>query len=191
MSSSFYYSFMNVDVTTTFFEMTSPHDLNVKVSSLPLEVRRLRIPIPELNRFFYVHVGHNHYWYDRLNWSYDQWKIWAGRTDLQTWVIYLEDTPAGYFELETLDERVNIIFFGLLPQFIGQGIGAHALTLAVQTAWNLKPNRVTLNTCTLDHPHALHNYQSRGFKVYRKITEMREISDSQPDLWPGANYNRQ
>jgi hypothetical protein len=30
--------------------------------------------------------------------------------------------------------------------------------------------RVWLHTCTKDHPHALSNYQARGFQVFRTET---------------------
>ena len=38
----------------------------------------------------------------------------------------------------------------------------------------LEPSRVWLHTCTLDHPHALPNYQKRGFAPYK--TETYEVN---------------
>jgi len=43
----------------------------------------------------------------------------------------------------------------------------------VRDAWSLRPRRVWLHTCTLDHPHALANYMARGFVPYR--TEHYEV----------------
>ena len=91
--------------------------------------------------------------------------------------------PAGYFELlqhreawraeapHELDERrrasVEIAYFGLLPGFIGRGLGATLLAAAVRRGWALPAARVWLHTSSHDHPHALANYLARGFRIYR------------------------
>ncbi len=80
-----------------------------------------------------------------------------------------EAAPAGYFELcEHDDGAVEIVYFGLLPDFIGRGWGKYLLTGATQAAWGLGPSRVWLHTCTLDHPAALPNYLRRGFRAVRE-----------------------
>ncbi len=177
---------MTLDVTISYLEMNSRPDLNPKVSAQAVTTQKVEIPVPELSQFFYTHVGHNHFWYDRLSWSYTQWKQWVDRPNHQTWIIYMQGSPAGYFELEKQETTVNVTFFGLLPQFIGQGIGSGALSLAIEKAWDFQAERVTLNTCTLDHPHALANYQARGFKIYKQITESRNLPDNKPELWTDA-----
>ena len=63
-------------------------------------VEQARVRCPELNHFFYTAVGGDWYWIDRLEWTYDQWRAWLDRPDLETWIGYFEGTPAGYFELE-------------------------------------------------------------------------------------------
>jgi GNAT superfamily N-acetyltransferase len=83
-------------------------------------------------------------------------------------VAYASGTPAGYFELDRpTDDEVNIAYFGLLPWAIGQGLGGWLLTRAVERAWALGPTIVTVNTCSLDGPHALANYRARGFEIAR------------------------
>jgi GNAT superfamily N-acetyltransferase len=82
-----------------------------------------------------------------------------------------QDEPAGYFELREHDDRsVEIAYFGLLPDFIGRGWGKYLLTRAAEAAWQLKPSRIWLHTCTLDHPAALPNYLKRGFRAVREET---------------------
>jgi GNAT superfamily N-acetyltransferase len=190
---------MTIDVTTTYLEMHSKDELKSKHTTLPSEVKKVEIPLPEFNRFLYAAVGRDWYWYDRLAWNYAQWKAWVDRPELQTWVLYLQGTPAGYFELERqgdLDKQsefekqsddVNIAYFGLLPQFIGKGLGGYFLSVAVEKAWAFGAKRVTLNTCTLDHESALKNYLARGFKIYKQKTESRTLPDTKPDLWGNAN----
>jgi GNAT superfamily N-acetyltransferase len=51
---------------------------------------------------------------------------------------------------------------------IGKGIGGGMLSLAVREAWKIKgTQRVWLHTCSEDHPHALANYQKRGFRLFK------------------------
>jgi GNAT superfamily N-acetyltransferase len=61
----------------------------------------------------------------------------------------------------------KIAIFGLLRDFQGRGLGGHALTLALQRAFEVGP-RVWLTTCTLDGPNALPNYLTRGMEVFRE-----------------------
>ena len=94
-------------------------------------------------------------------------------------VLYAHGAPAGYVEF---DKRrlpdVEIAYFGLLPEFIGQGLGGYFLRWALHRAWQLQPGRVWLHTCSLDHPNALNNYQKAGLLPYRQetvhITDPRE-----------------
>lgn len=90
--------------------------------------------------------------------------------NVQMWVAYEQDVVAGYFELFMDDERnVELAYFGLLPQFIGHGIGGYLLTEAIRSAWHIGASRVWLHTSTRDHAHALANYQARGFRVFKEV----------------------
>ena len=66
---------------------------------------------------------------------------------------------------------IEIVYFGLLVNFIGKGLGGAMLSRALQHAWALGPERVWVHTCTLDHPAALANYEARGMRIYRTGTE--------------------
>ena len=172
-------------ITTWFLEMTSREQLQAS-QSRPQEPLLLRVgrPSAEYSRFFYRAVGGNWYWIDRLDWPYEQWQSWAEQ--VETWVAYVDGTPAGYFELQ--DRRVgegsvNIALFGLLPWSIGQGIGGWLLTRAIERSWDLGPRFVTVNTCSLDGPHALANYQARGFTITRIYTGSRDMPDQPPGPW--------
>jgi GNAT superfamily N-acetyltransferase len=172
-------------ITTWYLEMPSPDRLRPgrPPSQEPL-LMRVEHPSPEYSRFFYRSVGGNWYWIDRLEWSYDEWQRWAEQ--VETWVAYVGGTPAGYFELQTWrDGTVNIALFGLLPWAIGQGLGGWLLTRAVERAWELGPPRVGVNTCSLDGPHALANYQARGFTITRVYTGSRDLPDQPPGPWRG------
>jgi GNAT superfamily N-acetyltransferase len=177
---------MRTTFTISHLEMTSPAQLRPGRAS-DLVVSRVEAPCPELNRFFYAAVGGDWYWVDLLGWSYDDWRRFVDRPVLHTWVGSVRHTPAGYFELEgQADGGVDILHFGLLPSFIGQGHGGHLLTEAVRQAWALEPTVVRLNTNTLDSPHALANYLARGFRIVRQDVVTKDLPDRPPGPWPGA-----
>lgn len=176
-----------VDVTVYYLAMQSPEHLRPKPERVDLRIARAELPLPELSRFLYAAVGGPWYWIDRLGWRYSDWKDWLEKPGIETWIGYHRGTPVGYYELQPGDpETINIAYFGLLPAFVGRGFGGTLLTHAVTRAWQLEPTRVTLNTCSLDHPHALANYQARGFRIYREATEVRHLPDQPPGPWPGA-----
>jgi GNAT superfamily N-acetyltransferase len=153
-----------------------------------LVVRQARIACPEFSRFLYTAVGGNWYWIDRLDWTYRQWLDYLDRPELETWVGYVEGAPAGYFELERQAEGdVEIAYFGLLPQFIGRGLGGRLLTRAIERAWEWGAGRVWVHTCTLDGPAALSNYQARGFRIYKEEVTEADLPDRSPGPWPGAS----
>ena len=159
------------DIITYYLEMTSAEQLRpARPPAEPFAVRRAELAFPALNRFFYTEVGRAYSWTTRLPWTAEQWQAWVERPGMQTWIGYVRETPAGYFELdeqrENGNKQVELAYFGLLPSFIGRGVGGALLTEAIRRAWALGPQRVWLHTCTLDHPAALPNYQKRGFRIY-------------------------
>ncbi len=156
-------------VTTTYLELLSPSEHNPKPSDdLLFRVRKMGIPLPSLNRYFYSEVGRAWQWTDRLSFSDDEWLEHAESVD--TFVGYYDGTPVGYFELQTQGESVELLYFGLLSEFIGKGLGGALLSKAIDAAWALGAGRVWVHTCSLDHPAALANYQARGFKIYKTVT---------------------
>jgi GNAT superfamily N-acetyltransferase len=176
------------DVTTYYLEMTAPGDLRPARSARPgLTLARIDPPMPELNRFFYTAVGGDWYWIDRLAWTYQHWLDYLNRPELETWILSVDGLPAGYFELEAqLGGDIEVAYFGLLPRFIGQRLGGHLLTVAVERAWQRGARRVWLHTCTEDHPAALPHYQARGFRVYRHEVKPEALPPLPPGPWPGA-----
>lgn len=179
---------MNFDVTTWHLEMLEAKQLRPPTRVRPdYELRQAKIPSPELNRFFYTAVGGDWYWLDRLTWSYARWLEWLDRPELETWIGYLDGTPFGYFELEQQPgNSVELAYFGLLPAFTGMGLGGHLLTDAAMRAWSLDAARVWVHTCSLDHPQALRNYESRGFVLFKTETETEELPDVSPGPWENA-----
>lgn len=93
-------------------------------------------------------------------------------------LLTVAGAPAGYFELEKHhDGSVGVVYFGLLPEFQGRGLGKYMLTETAEAAWALGASRVWLHTCTLDHPGALANYLGRGFQSFKTETYEANLPD--------------
>jgi GNAT superfamily N-acetyltransferase len=130
-----------------------------------------------LFRELYAEVGRNYQWIDRLPWTDEQVRDYLRRPEISLWLMTYDNRRAGYFELRRCeDDSVEVAYFGLLPEFIGRGLGKHLLTCAVEQAWRLGPNRVWLHTCTLDDQAAMPNYLKRGFRPVKTEAYMVESS---------------
>lgn len=154
-------------------EMTDRSQLNAKQQSNGLTLIQAKVKQFEFNRFLYQFVGAAWEWTDKLAWTDKQWQAYSEAENLHLYVAYVEGAPAGYFELQQQEAgNVEIMYFGLGERFIGKGFGGYLLTQAIEHAWAL-PNtqRVWVHTCSLDHPSALHNYQARGFTLFRTDIE--------------------
>jgi len=165
----------------------------IQTSSAPrkYELAQAQSNLPEFNRFLYVAVGASCQWYMRLGWTYATWQQFLEKPGVETWVAYLQGSPIGYFELEAQQTgSAEIVYFGLLPEFIGQGYGGQLLEDAIQRASQLAGKRVWLHTCTLDHPRALPNYLAHGFEIFAEEDLVDEIPDAPIQPWPGADKSQ-
>ncbi|GHF38709.1 GNAT family N-acetyltransferase [Streptomyces morookaense] len=184
-------------VTTWSLEQTSPDDLVPAHEPDPpsgIRIERAEVPSPEFSRYLYTAVGGDITWTDRLPWTYAQWQAHLERPGVETWVAYDRGTPAGYIELDPQSEgTVEIAYFGLLRPFQGRRIGGHLLSFGTARAWDLadrwpgreRTKRVWVHTCSKDGPHAMANYERRGFRVFDVKTE-EEPDVPPPGPWPGA-----
>ena len=167
----------SVQVTRTYLEMRSPEELRpASAPARPPRLERIEACPGSFFRYLYAEVGRAYHWTDRLSWSEEQVRGHLADPAVSLWLLSSGAAPAGYFELrECGDQSVEIAYFGLLPEFVGRGWGGHLLTRAIETAWQLKPARVWLHTCTLDHPAALPNYLKRGFRPVREEVYTAEL----------------
>ena len=88
-------------------------------------------------------------------------------------MLYVSGAPAGYTELDRRKENeIEVAYCGLVPDFIGQGLGTYFLNWTIDTAWRYRPGRLWVHTCNLDHPRALQTYQRAGFVPYKQETKV-------------------
>ena len=165
-------------LVTTYLEMRAVDELRPKRASDPnFEVREKTQRDWRLNRDLYFKVGEPWRWIDKRSWTDNQWQAYGEAPELRTFLAHAGGALAGYYELR-LDPQnaVEIAYFGLLPGYIGRGLGGALLTSAIEEAWRttLEVRRVWVHTCTRDHPNALNNYLARGMVIYRVETEPAE-----------------
>jgi len=158
------------DVRRTYLEMAAPEALRAAPApDARVRVERVQDCPPSFFRYLYAAVGAAYHWIDRLPWTDDDVRRYLSTPGIGLWVLYQAGAPAGYFELKRHgDGSVEIAYFGLLPEFIGRGLGKYMLTEAVREAWRQAASRVWLHTCTLDGEAALPNYRARGFSPYKE-----------------------
>ncbi|MGK0184340.1 MAG: ribosomal protein S18 acetylase RimI-like enzyme [Verrucomicrobiales bacterium] len=158
--------------TVSYLEMRSVTDVIPKnwPQNTNLEIMEAVAPQWWFNRFLYQTVGQQWKWTDKLTWTDEQWAEYVEAPEQRTFVAYCAGEPAGYVEL-LLQENgtVEIVYFGLMPEFLGLGIGGAFLSEILQMVWKWqpRPQRIWLHTCSEDHPAALANYLARGMHVYR------------------------
>ena len=162
---------MNLTATRTYLEMR--HESDLRPAPLPPDahVARLHDPAPAFWRFLYAEVGRAYRWTDRLGWTDEEIAAYLADPAIQLWELTVDRTTAGYFELRRHpDQAIEIAYFGLLPEYVGRGLGKSLLSVAVSEAWRAGAARVWLHTSSLDHRAALPNYLARGFRIFKVET---------------------
>jgi len=168
-----------VETTVTFLEMNTPSALVVHPpANLKLALMQAVKPPVHFYRYLYDTVGANHAWVDRRKMGDEALAAEIHAEGIEIFVAYVSGCPAGYFELNAQNpEEIWLAYFGLIPDFLGLGLGKWLLSQALAAAWAKGPERVRVETCTLDHPRALPLYQKLGFKPYAQKHKVMELLD--------------
>jgi len=179
--------------TRTYLEITDPSACRQAWTGVAgVRVDRVEGCPSSYFRYLYQEVGRAYGWVDRLTWADDEIARHLADPAISLWVMTVTNAPVGYFELRrekgpdtqargsgtpspaawdamkpVEGGSVEIAYFGLLPEFVGRGLGGHLLSVAVERAFESGARRVWLHTCTRDHPAALPNYLKRGFVPFR------------------------
>ncbi len=126
-------------------------------------------PTVAFYRFLYDTVGAPWRWTDRQELDDEALRVLVQHPEIAVYVLYHHGTPAGFAELDLRrPPDVQLVYFGLMPAFIGRGLGSFFLDWAIREAWRHEPQRVWVHTCTLDHPRALPLYEKAGFARYKQ-----------------------
>lgn len=125
----------------------------------------------------YDAVGRDHAWTDRHEDPPEALNAWLADPDVSLHSLLSQGWPQGFFVLDGRQAGIcDLAYLGLVPEAQGRGLGWWLLQTAILTAWN-RPGvqRLTVNTCTLDHPRALVQYQRAGFVPVRTAEAERVL----------------
>ena len=166
-----------IPVTVTFLEMRSPP---AHYPPMPYGKHIALLKTRDIPRHFYRYltdrVGRKWHWVNVLRMSDDELEASLRSSGRDIRVLYLDGAPAGFFDVKPhLPGEAELAYFGMMEQAMGQGIGKWFLGAAIEACWAQKPNVVTVQTCTLDHPAALPLYQRLGFSP---------VGQAQEKVWP-------
>ena len=179
-----------IKITTWYLDYQGPQ-LSLPLWPQDVVLTEAQLPSPELSQFLFCAVGHHWRWFSRLSWDYQQWLDYVSSAQVRTFVLYQKGTPAGFVELRQHDDlSVELKFFGLLPAFIGKGLGKLLAQAAIALAQQWQASRVWVHTCSEDHPSALKTYQQAGFSVVsmeeqdeEMPTDYAEAALARPYVW--------
>ena len=138
-------------------------------------VRLVPVERPGLDwyRDLYRAIGGEWLWTSRLRLSDEALAAILHHPDV---AVFSAEDDRGTIGIVELDFRIageaEIVFFGLLRQATGQGLGGAMMTAALDEAWRPGVSRIWLHTCTLDHPAAVKFYRRQGFRPYRRAIEI-------------------
>lgn len=155
-------------LVVTYLEMTKqPTDPGPPVPALKLALFRAENPTVAFYRFLYDTVGGPWQWYERRRMDDDELAAIVQDPAVEIYVLYVSGVPAGYSELDLRKmPDIEVAYFGLMPEFIGRGLGTYLLRWTIDQAWTREPKRLWVHTCNLDHPRSLGLYQRAGFTPY-------------------------
>ncbi|MGF1455581.1 MAG: GNAT family N-acetyltransferase [Alphaproteobacteria bacterium] len=176
----------SLETVITSLEMTARPAMRVPPPLGAVAVLLARDVPVSFFRYLYHEVGNDWHWVDRKRLTDAALADLLARDDRQIFVLYMEGVPAGFAELNWsgLPQTADLSYFGLTAPYLGRKLGPFFLAQILDILWSRGPERVTVETCTLDHPRALSLYQQAGFVV----TARREHRVDVPEDLPPPPY---
>jgi GNAT superfamily N-acetyltransferase len=156
-------------IRTTYLEMFAHPKRIIPPPREGLAVIHAKAPTVAYYRFLYDTVGQDYDWTSRKKLSDAELAALLHDPRLEVHVLMAEGVPAGFAELDRrIEAEIELVQFGLMPEFLRQGLGKYFLQWTIDKAWSYGPRRLWLHTCTTDHPAALPNYLKAGFAIYKE-----------------------
>jgi GNAT superfamily N-acetyltransferase len=156
-------------VKTAYLQMFARPERVVPPPRAGLTVVHAQKPTVAYYRLLYDTVGKDYDWTSRNKLSDADLAAILQDSWVEVHVLMADGVPAGFAELDRrIEGEIELVQFGLMPEFIGQGLGRYFLQWIIDKAWSYQPRRFWLHTCTQDHPAALPNYLKAGFTIYRE-----------------------
>lgn len=169
-----------IDYQVTHLEMTAPPSGPLPPLPVGAETALIAAKRPPAGYFLYLYraVGAPWEWTDWLDRTEAEVEAFVHDPEVRLYTLIVDGWPGGFFVLDTREAEVcDLAYFGLVPQATGRGFGPWLLGTAIRMGWQ-RPgvSRLTVNTCTLDHPAALGLYQRLGFTPVARESRSRVLT---------------
>ncbi|WP_414900540.1 GNAT family N-acetyltransferase [Sphingomonas flavalba] len=141
-------------------------------------LRLVRWPAPERERYraLFRRVGAPWLWFSRLVLADAALDTLLADADVHVCAaIDRRGIEVGMLELDFRQPAAcEIVYFGLVPELAGRGLGRWLMAEAMARAWVPGVERLWVRTCSLDHPSALGFYRAQGFAPVARAVETFE-----------------
>lgn len=165
----------HIAAVITHLEMHAPPRLQPERAGTLYQLNRIPQPGLDWYRGLYRAVGENWLWFSRLTLDDEALAKLIRDPAIQVHALHHNGREVGMLELDARRfPDVEISFLGVVEERIGKGAGRFLLNRALEIAWARSPRRVTVHTCTLDHPRALGFYLRSGFIPYARSVEVAD-----------------
>ena len=159
----------HVGAVVTYLEMTERPKPRPVPQGGGLRLVRWREVDPAKYRTLFARVGGPWLWYSRL--AMDDAALTAALGEVHA-VAAPRGIEVGMVELDYRQRGECLIrFLGLVPELAGRGLGKWLFAQTLALAWRPSVGRVSVHTCSLDHPAALPSYLEAGFRPVRRAFE--------------------
>ncbi len=161
-----------VATIVTALDMTAP-PRPAPLPPSPFRLVRWPAPHPDRYRALFRRIGARWLWFSRL--AMDDAALRLITDDPAVEIFAVVDRQGIEIGLLELDLRqageCDLSYLGFIPELAGKGHGRWLIAQALGLAWRRSVRRVSVRTCTLDHPAALGLYRKSGFQAYARSVE--------------------
>lgn len=118
----------------------------------------------------YNTIGKDWGWTGRVLMDKNKLSEWLSSKNCQLYILEVDGEKAGFIEFDcTKKDSPEIVYFGLLPNYIGKKLGLPFLTHSINLLeTKLGSEYIWLHTCEYDHPSAKKIYEKAGFSIYKE-----------------------
>jgi GNAT superfamily N-acetyltransferase len=164
-----------IAAVVTYLEMRNPPPEVPAPTSSEFAIRRVQQADLHWYRGLYRQIGEPWLWFSRLRMPDAELSATIHDPHVDVFALSHEGIDKGLLEFDRRQfPDIELSFFGVVPALIGKGAGRALLQQGLAAAWEYRPQRVWLHTCTLDHPRALEFYQKAGFIPYKRAVEVAD-----------------
>ena len=151
----------------THLEMCAPPNIAPRWPHQNLTLQEAERPDIQLYRHIYDQIGRPYHWVNRRYISDYMLKQILHHPKNHVFYLYENDQIIGFTEVNARRfPLIELVFVGLKESAIGKGYGKGLLHHTLDFIWSQTPERVIIQTNTLDNPAALNLYQKSGFTPF-------------------------